>query len=202
MHNRINALEKEEVKAIKKIEDTRRKACNLIQTKMERQNIQSTIDQVRSDKILRAREIVQTTKREEESVKLKKHLVLNRNKIIAEMVKIEGDYFKKVINKNNENHMRQVLDRKYENQYQNDACQRRQEQERVMKAYLKQKKEEQSIDQESKLIKKRVKQGRKLQKIEMAMLERLKDTYSKQQETIEEIQYVFNTKVFEEMAKY
>lgn len=36
MHNRINALEKEELKAVKKIEETRRKACELIQTKMDR----------------------------------------------------------------------------------------------------------------------------------------------------------------------
>jgi len=71
---------------------------------MERQSIQNTIEQVKNEKVLRAREIVISTKREEEGVKLKKHLVLNRNKIIAEMVKIEGDYFKKVISKNNEDH--------------------------------------------------------------------------------------------------
>ena len=70
---------------------------------MERQSIQNTIEQVKNEKVLRAREIVISTKREE-GVKLKKHVVLNRNKIIAEMVKIEGDYFKKVISKNNEDH--------------------------------------------------------------------------------------------------
>ena len=36
----------------------------------------------------------------------------------------------------------------------------------------------------------------------MHMLERLKDTYAKQQETIEEIQDVFEKKDLEEMVKY
>ena len=88
---------------------------------------------------------------------MKKSLVLNRNKIIAEMVKIEGDYFKKVITKNHEDHLKQVLEKKEENQNKNDYFQRKMEHERVMKAYLKQKKEEESIAQQEKIIKKRMK---------------------------------------------
>ena len=65
MYNRINALEKEELKAVKKIEETRRKACELIQTKMDRQSIENSIQKVKTDKILRAREIVSATKKEE-----------------------------------------------------------------------------------------------------------------------------------------
>jgi hypothetical protein len=83
--------------------------------------------------------------------------LVESNKIIAEMVKIEGDYFKKVITKNHEDHLKQVLEKKEENQNQNDYFQRKMEHERVMKAYLKQKKEEESIAQQEKIIKKRMK---------------------------------------------
>ena len=60
-----------------------------------------------------------------------------------------------------------------------------------MKAKMKQRDEEVSISKESRVINKKIKQEVKLQKIEMQLLERLKETYAKQQETIEEIQDVF-----------
>jgi len=49
-----------------------------------------------------------------------------------------------------------------------------------MKSYLKQKQEEKSIEQENKKIKRRMRQGAKLQKKEMEMPEKLKGTYAKQ----------------------
>ena len=61
----------------------------------------------------------------------------------------------------------------------------------MMKAKMKQRDEEVSISKESRVINKKIKQEVKLQKIEMQLLERLKETYAKQQETIEEIQDVF-----------
>ena len=61
----------------------------------------------------------------------------------------------------------------------------------MMKAKMKQRDEEVSISKESRVINKKIKQEVKLQKIEIQLLERLKETYAKQQETIEEIQDVF-----------
>ena len=53
------------------------------------------------------------------------------------MVKIEGDYFKKVISKNQEQHIQQAIERKEEAMCQNDAFKRKLENEKYMKMLLK-----------------------------------------------------------------
>lgn len=53
------------------------------------------------------------------------------------MVKIEGDYFKKVISKNNEQHIQQAIEQKLEAMNQNDALKRKLEHEKYMKMLLK-----------------------------------------------------------------
>ena len=50
----------------------------------------------------------------------------------------------------------------------------------MIKAKMKQRDEEVSISKESRVINKKIKQEVKLQKIEMQLLERLKETYAKQ----------------------
>jgi len=47
------------------------------------------------------------------------------------------------------------------------------------------------MSQEAKQISKKMKQTKKLEKMEIEVLERLKQTYAKQQEAIEEIQGIF-----------
>ena len=53
---------------------------------------------------------------------------------------------------------------------------------------------EDGIGKESKIISKKIKEAKKLEKMEVQVLERLKQTYAKQQEAIQEIQSIFQKK--------
>ena len=58
LHNRIALLEKEESKAIKRIEETRKKAYDMIQQKIEKDEFIKRIFQQKQATLQRAQEVV------------------------------------------------------------------------------------------------------------------------------------------------
>jgi len=62
-------LEKEEEKANRKIEDTRKRAYDMIQSKIEKDNFTKKINQIKDQNLARNQEQVMITREMEENVK-------------------------------------------------------------------------------------------------------------------------------------
>ena len=94
---RINSRQKEEQKISWKVEDAGIKAVEIVWTSMDRVYIHAELERVKRDSIQEAKFGVQTTVQDAETVKVEEQLVLSRIRIVAEMVKIENQFFKKVL---------------------------------------------------------------------------------------------------------
>lgn len=98
LHNRIALLEKEEEKANRKIEDTRKRAYDMIQSKIEKDNFTKKINQIKDQNLARNQEQVMITREMEENVKYQKLIIDQRKKFQANIIKKEGKELKKLRN--------------------------------------------------------------------------------------------------------
>ena len=116
----------------------------------------------------------------EENVKFQKLIIDQRKKYQANIIKKEGKELKKLRNKNDRAFLKKVQDRRFEFHVLAEASRIKILQSQHEKYVSNVANKEEGMAKETKVISKKIKEAKKLEKMEIQVLERLKQTYAKQ----------------------
>eukprot|EP00347_Sterkiella_histriomuscorum_P011992 403370308 len=202
LHNRIKMLQFEEEKALKKIEETRKKAKQLLEVKLaneKKRRNQTTLTPVRNSINLKTSLNISAGNAFDQPAKKDKrqeHLLIQskmqqRKLEEVQMIKKEKKLIQKRKIQIEKAYLRKNQEKRIEIQYQQKEAQERIELSKKRKIDDKLRQKDKQIALEAKSIKKQEKQARQLELLEAEIVQRLKDTHLQQKDAIYEIEKIF-----------
>ncbi|CDW75179.1 UNKNOWN [Stylonychia lemnae] len=196
LHNRIRMLQLEEERALKKIEETRKKAKQMLEVKVanEKKRIKLNNSQtpVRNYRNLATASILNDEKEDPHQLHmLQLERSQKRKQEEISMIRKEKKLIQKRKQQIDKAYIRKNQERRNEIQQQIKEAHDRVESEKKRKLDEKLKMKEKLILSEAKNIKKREKEARQLELLEAEIVQRLKDTHLQQREAIQEIEKIF-----------
>ena len=192
-------LQSEEEKALKRIEETRAKAQQMLELKIIQEENARERMQGKQKALDKARGMVAEKKEQELNVKAMKDLSQLKKQEAARAVKQEKKAIQKKINKNERLYLKRAQEKRFEQQVMQEASKIKQEQTLVNKLEIHRLQKSDQIGKEGRIILKKEKEVKKLEILESEVLKRLRDTHIKQQQAIEEIQEIFKQREDQKM---
>lgn len=179
LHNRIALLQSEEEKALKRIEETRAKAQQMLELKIiQEENARERMTN-KAKALEKAREIVSSKKEQQLQVRERVEISLLKKVEMAKMVKEEKKALKKKISKNERNYLKKAQEKRFEQQVMAEASKIKQEQTLVNRLEHQRMQKNEVIGREGKIILKKEREVKKLEILESEVLKRLRDTHIK-----------------------
>lgn len=137
---------------------------------------------------------VKLTREEAENVRKMKQALYSSKKELAHEIKIEASQLRKQRARSDKRFIKRVQERRFELHIQSEASRLKQLQDHQSRVEAISKCKDESMLQETSVISKKMKQAKRLEKQEVVVLERLKQTYAKQQQAIFQIEEMFSDK--------
>lgn len=121
LHNRIALLQNEEEKALKRIEETRAKAQQMLELKIiQEENARERMSN-RAKALEKAREMVSSKKEQQLQVREKVEVSLLKKVGAAKLIKEEKKLLKKKMSKNERVYLKQAQEKRFEQQVMAEA---------------------------------------------------------------------------------
>lgn len=180
-------LQAEEEKALKRIDETRSKAQQMIENKKQQEQLEKDRQDQKELALKKAKDMVQGILEDKRRLPQVKQDQFERNFEIAREVKDESKKMVKQIRKMDKSYVRKAKERREEQKDMSDIIRMRNELIKINKLDVFKKEKDDQLIKEGKFILKKDKETRKLELLEAEVLKRLRDTHVKQQMAIEEI---------------
>lgn len=191
LHNRIRMLQLEEEKALKKIDETRRKAKTILDIRM---NKEQKVKRHSLERALTpdARQTIYIERKEEHKRVMHERLslIMQKRKEEASLIKKERRLLSKKKNQIDQAYLQSNQLRRMEIYEQAREGQERVEQQRKRRMEESLRSKEREWLQETRRIRKQERRARRLELREQVVLQRLKETHMQQKEAIEDIQRI------------
>lgn len=181
LYNRICILQAEEERAVKKIQETRQKAQQMLEYKISQEQVAKERQERKLQALTKARDLVQEKRAEALSGQAKLEGVRAEKLKEADALRKEASRHRKMIEKQEKKYLRRAQEKRFELQVMNEASKIRHEQYLISKYEAQKRQKEEALFKESKQILKNQREAKKLELLEAEVMKRLRDTHIRQQ---------------------
>lgn len=183
------------------MDDTRRKAEDLIRFKSEKEEYERRRTSAMEASLQRAKQLITQTCEGRQLMKQSKEQWQQQNQKVVVQMRKEQKMHRKQRSMINREYLKQIQQKKFHDSILSEAFRIKNAQDQRQKFKSLHEYDKKTLVKETKLISKQKKQQKKLQELELIILESLKNTYAKQQNEIEKIHDIMTTKSLDQEVR-